>query len=574
MITAGERTSIEPRLTHSELPSTQSGTGRRDVWFVTIVSLTLLVFSSIPFVAGYLLARPDRQFMGLVYNVHDYAQYMSWARESRDGFLVENKLTSEPGPASFFNLYWWSLGRATRLFGLTFIQADQAFRVIAGVAFVLVTWWFCGLAIADRTGRRVAFVLACFASGFGWLLVALKPFVGELRAPLLVHNSLGNTFFSLMFTPHHILAAANVAASLGLVLQGYRRGCGRRMALAGLLALVLGLYHTYDLVLVYAVVGAFGSLMLLRDGLRPRRLLGFVAFYLISAPAPLFWVWLTVAHPEWRAVLDQFRNLGVFTPDPLGLLVLIGPTLALALVTYRGVVPLRQRRDDELLLAAWLGVTLLVIYLPVNFQIMMLNGLQICLAILATRALIDHVVPWVEQAPQLFGLRIPERVSRARCSVRAIALTLLVLAVLPTNIYLLTWRILDLNRNEYPYYLRRSDVSALEWLQQHASATDVVLSSLEVGHFVAGSTGAHAFLAHGANTLNFFEKRTLVARFYGDGMSDTERSRLLERHGVTFVIQGPAEMRGRDGTDMARLLGSPEYIDGETRIWRVGQPGR
>ena len=74
--------------------------------------------------------------MGLVFSAADYGQYVSWARESADHVFVENKLTSEQYPATFFNLVWWTVGRAERLTGLTFMQVNQLFRVLAVVLFV------------------------------------------------------------------------------------------------------------------------------------------------------------------------------------------------------------------------------------------------------------------------------------------------------------------------------------------------------------------------------------------------------------------------------------------------------
>ena len=76
----------------------------------------------------------------------------------------------------------------------------------------------------DGTRRRYALVLACFASGLGWLLVVAKPLTHKLSQPLLVHNMLGNTFFSAMVLPHHVLAAAVLVGLLLTVLRGYQRG--------------------------------------------------------------------------------------------------------------------------------------------------------------------------------------------------------------------------------------------------------------------------------------------------------------------------------------------------------------
>jgi hypothetical protein len=542
---------------------------RADLRLLAGLTLGLIVFSSLPYLYGYLASPADRQFMGLVYGVHDYAQYMSWARESGDRLLVENKLTAEQGPPAFFNLYWWLIGRAGRLSGLDFLAVNQAGRLISILLYVVAAGAFCAAIFDEPLRRRFALLLACLSAGFGWGLVALKPLLGELPLPLLVHNSLGNTFFSAMVVPHHLFAAAVLAGLFLLVLRGYQRDSIWRLALAGLLALVLGLAHTYDLVLAYPVVALFGLLVTLRDGPRARWLIGVGLFYALSVPAPLYWALVSASRPDWREVLAQYRNLGVFTPDPLQLIVLLGPALPLALLTYRGLVPLAQRSVADLLLYSWFGLTLLLIYLPLNFQIMLLNGSQLVLAVLATRGLFDHLLPWIrsgaEQArwPGAASLR-PALLGSAR-----LLPVLLLVLMLPTNLYLLAWRCFDLGRGAYPYFLAHDDLAALGWLEQQVEPDDVVLSSLEVGHFVPGRTGAHAFLAHGANTLDFNRKRSLVERFYTTEMSDPERRQLLARYGVSYIFYGPAERRlGRFQPEQAEYL-QPAFVRPATAVYRV-----
>lgn len=537
-----------------------------DARFAVLVGLLLLGLSSLPYLFGLLVANADRAFMGLAFSAADYGQYLSWARESADRVFIENKLTSEQYPARFFNLVWWLVGRTERLTGLTFMQVNQLFRVVATVVYLWAAYRFCGAMFADRGRRRFALLLACFASGLGWLLVLAKPWTGDLALPLLVHNMLANTFFSVMVLPHHVLAAGVLVALILQVLGAYQRRCSRRMAAAGLLGLLLGLLHTYDLVLAYAVVGLFGLLVALRDGPRRRWLLGLGLFYGLSAPAPLYWAYVSASSPDWRQVLAQYANLGVFTPDPLQLVVLLGLPLILAGATFRGFVPLASRTTEELLLSSWFAVNLLVIYLPTNFQIMMLNGFQVALAVLATRGLYDHVLPWLLGVVAAYGGPL-RRLPATR--LHSLGLALFFLAVLPTNLYLLGWRIVDLGRRDYPYFLARSDVAALDWLEAHAAPSDVVLSSIEVGHYLPGATGAHAFLAHGANTLDFYRKRAAVERFFQPATSDDERHRVLTEYGVGYVFYGPAEQRlGQFDPRTATYL-RPVFESQATNIYQV-----
>ncbi|MCC7369115.1 MAG: hypothetical protein IT306_11870 [Chloroflexi bacterium] len=532
---------------------------RADLPFLLSLAALLLVVTTAPYAWAYASAPADRQFMGITFTTHDYSQYMSWARESRDRVFVENKLTPEPGPATFFNPVWWLVGRIEAWTGWSFAAINQGFRVLAGMTFVLVLGAFTGLVLPGRE-RRVAVALACVTSGFGWVLVLAKQVLGELPLPLLVHGFPGNSFFGIMVVPHMILSASMLIGSLGLMLDAYRRQCGRRALLAGLLCCGLGFAHPYNIVTAYSVVGTFGVVTVLRDGWRWRWIMMLAAFYGLSAPSVLYWMWVSAGSAEWRQVLEQYRNLGVFTPQPAQLLIYLGVPAIVAALTFRGFVPLRLRSVEELFVTGWLAVNALIIYLPFNFQINLLSGIQVPLAILTTIGLYRHVMPWLRET-------LPGRLAGL---VRFTPLAI-VLLVLPTNLYLFSWRIVDLNRHTYPDYLHRDDVSALRWLEANAAPSDVVLSSLSIGHYVPGYTGAHAFLGHGANTLDFFGKREMVNRFFAAGSDDAERQRTLARYHVRFVFLGPAERAiGAFDPRRAAYL-EPAYVQAETTVYRVRQ---
>jgi hypothetical protein len=51
----------------------------------------------------------------------------------------------------------------------------------------------------------------------------------------------------------------------------------------------------------------------------------------------------------------------------------------------------------------------------------------------------------------------------------------------------------------------------------------VVLSSLTIGQYIPAYTGAHAFLAHWAQTLDFFGKSRMVDEFFAAGTDNQRR---------------------------------------------------
>lgn len=146
---------------------------------------------------------------------------------------------------------------------------------------------------------------------------------------------------------------------------------------------------------------------------------------------------------------------------------------------------------------------------------------------------------------------------------------MLVLLVVPTNVYLFTWRLVELRRHERPYFLPVGDAAALAWLRDNATTGDVVLAPLEVGQFVPNLGGSRAVVAHWAMTVKFFERRDAVARFFAADTPDAEREALLARERVTLVVR-PWGQPWASGFDPSRHAGyEPVFAGSGSAVYRV-----
>jgi len=232
------------------------------------------------------------------------------------------------------------------------------------------------------------------------------------------------------------------------------------------------------------------------------------------------------------------------------------------------VVPLKGQTNEQLLIKSWFGITLLLIYLPLRFRIMLLNGYQIPLAVLATQGYYDHFVPWLQE--RLPRLQRPFRLDRS--DARRAANILLLLAVLPTNLYLIAWRVYDLSEHDYPFYLNEDDFHALQWIEENAGPEDVILSSLSIGHYIPGQTGARPFLSNMVMTKDSDWKRAKVREFFDWESSDSTRRQLIEDFGIDFLFWGEAERRLGDYDPRASTFLVPLFISNRTILFSVVSP--
>ena len=137
------------------------------------------------------------------------------------------------------------------------------------------------------------------------------------------------------------------------------------------------------------------------------------------------------------------------------------------------------------------------------------------------------------------------------------------------SLYLIGWRIIDLRRAENPYYLRKTEVAALDYLETQVQSDDVVLASLDIGQFVPALTGARSFLGHWAQTLDFYGKEDRVLAFFNSATSDADREAILRQYKVSYVVYSPeeAELGDYDPADASFL--TEVYSEGDTTVYKV-----
>jgi hypothetical protein len=490
-----------------------------------LLLLLLGALTTAPYVYAAWTTPADRVYTGLMLDAPDTLQYFSWLRDHRAALLISNRMTAQPNEPALFNLLWLLLAQVQRLTGWSNAAIFQLLRLVGGVSFAAALWWFYGLIAGNTRARGWAWALAMCGGGLGVIWVLRKYLLGrEIDHPLDVYVAEPNTVLSLLGYPHFLVAGALIVATLGAAFTAARNGWRWWLVAAGC-ALLLALQHAYDLLTVYATLGGWIALLALKRRAIPWAIVrGALAVGLISFPPAGYFAWLTSRDPLWRAVLSQFSNADVWTPSPPHLLLLLGLPLILTIVCWDWLPQrgwLAERSDGELLVRVWALSGLALIYLPVSFQIHLLNPWQVPLALLAVWGVERRIQPWAE---------------RRRWAAARWLLPLTLLLALPTNLYLISWRFVELARHDQPYFLSLDQAAALDRLAATATRQDVVLSELALGQFVAAQTDARAVLAHWAQTVAFYQTSDDVERALDPASPSATRQALLATYGVSYVL--------------------------------------
>ncbi len=537
-------------------------------WALT-VALTVLALTSLPYLVGYWRTPPGQVFIGAVYDWEDtYSHLAKMQLGMRGEWRFRLLLTPEDHQGAYFNLFYITLGHLARVAGVSPMLLYHVARLVCGLGLLLVAFWFTGSFLTGRHTRRVAFVLICFSSGLGWLVVlATRSLDWGGSTPVDFWLIEISTFFTVLTFPHACLAqAAHLAAYAGMVCvlrtaseeRGFadQQRLGRRWGQATGCAAALALVHPYSLLPLDLSLG----LCALGFGIRGRRRwlhpwLWLVGFALLPAPLVAYQYAEIASSAVFTAWQAQSTTL---SPPPQHYLLGYGLVLLLALW---GAIRSAKRRDAGLLaLAAWPLAVAPLLYQPLiyNLQRRMVEGVHVPLAVLAAVGLEEGLLSSLPRTVRL----------------RRVAEGLVVAFTTPSTGYLLASLVLAAGTGFSALFVGRAEVQAVDWLAVHTTPNAIVLSSYPLGGFIAARTGRRVFWGHWAETIHLPRKEAEARAFYSGEMA--EPTAFLTEYGISAVLVGPREraVGGFQPQSVPGLERAYETPGGEVAVFRVVSAGQ
>ena len=538
---------------------------------VLAVAAVVMAVTLLPYMAALRSAAPGDVFGGFIWGVDDGNVYLSWIRQASEGhLLLANQYATDPQNPHFFNVFLLVAGLICRLSGLAPIYVFHGLRVVGGVFMLGAFYWLVSLLTRDRHIRWAALGLVALGSGLGWAVVLLEE-AGVHVGLRPVDVGLGwqtqpeaVTFVSALLNPLFITSMGLICLTLGHALRAVEENRLRSAALAGVLLLVLGNIHSYDIFAVHVTLGAW----LLYGVVTRRYELGPAAFiyaviFLIGLPAPLWSYWAANQDPSYlvKAWTPTLSAGCVNYVVSYGLLAILAAVGAWAAFRRR-----RQTFDAEdlgeyvppdLLKFAvfWAIANSVVLALPVSFQRKLVEGLHMPVAILAGVGIV--------YLARLLTRRAAEE-GRLQTVRERMVLTIIgaIVLCLPSNALFVSQCLGHVKTNNEqllhvlapPIYLSADYAEAVGWLGANARAGEVVLSSSLIGNHIPAAAPCTVYVGHWAETLYFSRKLGKVAEFFSPGTGVERRLDVLWGDvRATYVVYGPYE----------RLIG------GSTR-WGIG----
>lgn len=530
---------------------------RREYLWVVAWSLVALGLTSVPYAWCAWQATAEHPFGGLVYDVEDVRTYLAEMRQGAAGaWLLHLPYTSEDHPRAFVHGLYLLLGKLVPLAGGNVLVVFHLARVVLGLAALVSVYRFHAYFSPLEGVRKVAWSLAVFSSGLGWLLVLLgrSQWLGDMPIDFWVPEAF--TLPIVYAFPHISLSLVLLLESLVAYLraaEGQGVGCAAR---GGALALALSFVVPFDLGVVYGAVAAhLVALALARRGALRQAAPAAAVVAGISLPGLAYNGWVFTFNPAFREWSRQ--NLG-YSPHPMHFAVAY---LFLALLAVPGVVRVVRRPSVRVLfLLGWVAASALLLYTPFNLQRRLVIGTHPVLCFLASVGLVRGLLPWASRSGLWQRVLAWGRGRYTRPGLRRLTVYAVLCAAAPSNLLLLAGPMLQAQAHIAPIYVPRGQEHAARWLAKHAQPGEVVLSSQPVGNYLPTVAPVWVFLGHGAITARFAQKTEEAAWFYARATEDPAATQawLLERR-ISYVYVGPDE-RALAGGRLADLLSLP-YLE-------------
>lgn len=526
---------------------------------VLLYTLFILFITTLPYVAAWAGQGDEWRFTGFLFGVEDGHSYLGKMRLGARG-LWDFYLFYTPEPHDPVPLVFLPYIVPGQIVGLFMDSTDPALsaalaltfhilRVIFDALLIFTLYRFIAAFLRSPGARLLALVLATLGGGLGWL-VALA---GIVTTPPEFYIPEGFSFLILLGLPHLALSrAAMLGGLLALLASTERERWLPSALLAGGLWLVVGLAVPFYLVIVYVILGAWGLAAWIRTRAFPTAL-AIRCVVAAGLTLPMF-AYFALAFSSNPAFARWSAQNQLPSPPVLHYLLAYLVLLLPALVGLRWAWRRARWRLRYALLVGWLLVVLPLLYLPVNVQRRMAEGVIVPLAILAAGGVHAWARGW--------ALR-----QRGRSSGRRLRRAAWVLGIVASLSAALFWlgSFLAAGNPQRPLFRPVDELAAFAWLNQHAAPDDVVLASVLTGNALPAFTNQRPYMGHGPETLDWPAKTEDVERFFGGEMRAEEQAALFSEYDIRYVFYGPLERALLpDSTE------PPAWEQGLTQVYEAG----
>jgi hypothetical protein len=511
---------------------------------IFLLALIFGLLTLIPYLTAYQTAG-DGRFAGFLLNPADGASYLAKMRQGWEGnWLYTLAFTDTPGPGALIFAWYLLLGHIARLTALPLMAVWHIARIAGAAAFLFGLWEFLGRLGQTGRVRAVAWAVAAFGSGLGWLALPAGGLTSDLWVPEYI------PLYGMLTSAHFPLATALILLLVIVVALPQKDPRGRLMPAAAGIGFGLGAIQPFAILPVGLALSAW---ILLRRVFSARFPDGSIRNLLAAgagiAPWVLYDLWVVRSSPQlasWYAqnqtptapVWDLALSLGL--PGVVCLIMLVRWFLSPGTIRDKFLA----LSSANLLLGLWLLINLLLLFAPFSLQRRLMLGMWIPLAALAA----PHLVRWIFRpvGSILRGLAVAA-------------------ALIPSALIFLLALFSGIDSQNRLLFLKKDEADAVDWLAGNAGPEKVVLAEPEITPWLPGMAGVRVVYGHPMETPFADGVRMDVMDFFGNGTAASWSDTLTGR-AIDFYLY-----TGTSFADLSNAIPNSSLVfsTGKTRLYKL-----
>ncbi len=501
--------------------------------FIILISAIAILFNAFPYIYQHQVAPPDKVYIGSFPIIYDKQTYLAEMVQGEKGnWKMINMYTTEPQKPVFLYPLYLGLGHIARI---THASVENIFlisRFFFGIILLCVVLYFIRCFVPGQNQRKLAYFLALFASGLGWLSA------DQRSIDLWIPDAVPMVRFS--YFPHIMLANALLLISFLLIYRSVKNHNSKSAIAAGIAAFALNFILPFESVLLYAFVVFFAIILFLKykiifsDNVK-----NIALFFIISIPSFLYMAYLGIADPIWKIVEEQ--NI-LHTPSLLNIFTGYGLVLFFSILGLRALN--KKDRFKGVFFSLWILSVFALAHIPISLYPMQRRLLETALyAPLAITASFGIMA--------IYDYLKQKQIKNLNHKIFCFSALFLLPALMFGNLSAWFRAKAFIEAMDNPkFYLPKENIEAMQWLGQNTPDGSIILASFANSNNIPYFSDRMVYVGHGPMTIKINEKLEIAEDFYSGKYSPGRAFDFLKKERINYVFYSEEEKKSAYGKEL------------------------
>lgn len=495
--------------------------------WVIVFGIMVIVFSTLPYIFGYIRQGEDWQFTGFIINIEDGNSYLAkMIRGSAGDWLFKTPYSAYPQKGFISFLPYLLLGKMISAPNLH-DQAVALFHVFrcCGILFLsYAVYSFIAHYINNIRMRKWATVFCVLGGGAGWLsLIGLSKFWAG-RIPVEFYSPEAFGFLMVFDLPHLCFSRAFLLIAIKELLIKEQKINFSIVLKKGFPWVMIGIFQPLAIISGWLLIAAHWLAIAISKFIDKRKwkldifekdfsLKNSIIAISFSTPFVFYNFFSFQIDPYLK---NWFTQNILISPPITDYLLAYLPYLPFALW---GIIKLYQvNKTQAIFICLSICFLIFAAYMPYNLQRRLLEGVFVFWTIATFIGIMNLQQKWTTPAVLLLSN-----------------------ALIPT-IVIIIGSVISIWHPRQPLYIDNEKRAVFEEFNTIQENNSVVLASYENSNLLPSWSPVFTLIGHGPESANLGELKQRIEAFYNGSSSDESRKALISEFNISYIIYGPEEM--------------------------------